>query len=127
MHNLLEGYTLIQNDQAQQMGGSADHLFIKYRESNLNVLKVILGDQRFCTGNWILKEVQKIWLECTQDFKYSVEGIAALFKYKLLSPQTVDTHVSQFVDSGNSKAFPIALQFLRYFFSFCSGILKDPT
>ena len=29
----------------------------KYRESNLSVLKLLLNDQRFCTGDWIVKEV----------------------------------------------------------------------
>ena len=106
--NLLEGYTLVEN--------SNDILFAKYRDSNINLLKIILSDQRFCTGNWILKEVQKIWLECNQDIKYTVEGIAILFKYKLLSQQTVDLNLSQFVDSGNVKAVPIAHHFLRYFY-----------
>jgi hypothetical protein len=110
VHNLLEGYTLMQNEQQQQ---SVDHLFIKYRESNINVLKVILNDQRFLLNNWILKEVQKIWLECNPDFKYSVEGVAALFKYKLLSPQAVDLHLAQFVDSTHVKALQIAQNFLR--------------
>lgn len=110
VHNLLEGYTLMQNEQQQQ---SVDHFFIKYRESNINVLKVILNDQRFLLNNWILKEVQKIWLECNPDFKYSVEGVAALFKYKLLSPQAVDLHLAQFVDSTHVKALQIAQNFLR--------------
>lgn len=112
--NLLEGYTLLQNDQLGAM--SNDMLLTKYRESNVSLLKVILNDQRFCTGNWILREVQKIWQECNQDFKYSVEGIAILFKYKLLNPQMVDLHIAQFVDTGNGKALPIALQLLRYFY-----------
>ncbi|CAF0914580.1 unnamed protein product [Brachionus calyciflorus] len=106
--NLLEGYTLMDN--------SNDLLFSKYRDCNLNLLKTILSDQRFCQGGWILKEVQKIWLESNQDCKYSVDGIAILFKYKLLSAQTVDLHISQFVESGNAKALPIALQLLRFFY-----------
>ncbi len=98
--------------------GSAisDHAFIKYRENNLSVLKVILSDQRFCNSNWIVKEVQKIWVECSQEFKYSVEGIAILIKYKLLSVQTVDVYASQFVESGSSKSLGFALQFLKYFY-----------
>ncbi len=111
--NLLEGYTLIQNES---INPSADHFLSKYRESNLSVMKIILGDQRFYTGNWIVKEVQKIWLECNQDLKYSVEGIGALFKFKLLLPQTVDLHISQFVDAGNAKALQFALQLLKYFY-----------
>ena len=70
---------------------------------SFDITKVILSDQRFCNGNWIVKEVQKIWLECGQDFKYSVEGIAILVKYKLLSAQTVDIYLSQFIDSGASR------------------------
>ena len=77
------------------------------------MLKVILNDQRFLLNNWILKEVQKIWLECNPDFKYSVEGVAALFKYKLLSPQAVDLHLAQVVDSTHVKALQIAQNFLR--------------
>lgn len=115
VHNLFEGYTLIQNEQAQA-GGVVDQLFIKYRESNLSLLKVILGDQRFLINNWILKEVQKIWLDCNPEFKYSIEAISVLFKYKLLSPQTVDVHLAQFVDSGHVKALQIAQNFLRYFY-----------
>ncbi|RNA24401.1 CCR4-NOT transcription complex subunit 1 isoform X6, partial [Brachionus plicatilis] len=106
--NLLEGYTLVEN--------ANDILFAKYRDCNINLLKIILNDQRFCASNWILKEVQKIWLECNQDIKYTVEGIAILFKYKLLSQQTVDLHLSQFVESGNGKALPVAHQFLRFFY-----------
>ena len=113
--NLLEGSFLMQND-LHGMGALTDHVFIKYRESNLNVLKVILSDQRFCTGNWIVKEVQKIWLECNQNFKYSVEGIAILIRYKLLSVQTVDLYASQFVDSNNPKSLGFALNFLKYFY-----------
>ena len=79
-------------------------------------MKVILGDQRFCVNNWILREVQKIWLECSMDTKYSVEGLAILFKYKLLSPQIVDTSLAQFVETGNQKAIQIATQFLRFFY-----------
>lgn len=115
VHNLLEGYTLMQQSEQQQQQ-QVDHLFMKYRESNLNVLKVILGDQRFLANSWILKEVQKIWIECNPDFKYSVEGVALLLKYKLLSPHTVDVHVAQFVDSANVKALQIAHSFLRYFY-----------
>lgn len=114
VHNLLEGYTLIQSEQSQQP--QIDQLFIKYRESNLGILKVILGDQRFLMNNWILKEVQKIWLDCNSDFKYSIEAVAILFKYKLLSPQTVDLHLAQFVDSAHVKALQIAQNFLRYFY-----------
>lgn len=114
VYNLLEGSFLMQNEMHN--ANISDHVFIKYRENNLSVLKVILGDQRFCTGNWIVKEVQKIWLECNQDFKYSVEGIAILIKYKLLSPQAVDIYLSQFIESGNSKALGFALQFLKYFY-----------
>ena len=114
VYNLLEGSFLMQNDMHNT--SISDHVFIKYRENNLSVLKVILGDQRFCTGNWIVKEVQKIWLECNQDFKYSVEGIAILIKYKLLNAQTVDLYLSQFIESGNSKALGFALQFLKYFY-----------
>ncbi len=112
--NLLEGSFLMQSD----MHGLtvSDHIFIKYRENNLSVLKVILSDQRFCNSNWIVKEVQKIWVECNQEFKYSVEGIAILIKYKLLGVQTVDLYVSQFVDSGNTKSLGFALQFLKYFY-----------
>lgn len=128
--NLLEGSYLMQSD----LHGSTlpDHVFMKYRENNLAVLKVILSDQRFCNGNWIVKEVQKIWLECNQDFKYSVEGIAILIKYKLLSAQTVDIYLSQFIDNGanqfgnggatnggatgSAKSLSFALQFLKYFY-----------
>jgi hypothetical protein len=66
--------------------------------------------------NWIVKEVQKIWLECNQDYKYSVEGIAVLFKYKLLSYQSVDLHMAQLVDSGNTKFIQFGLQLVRYFY-----------
>lgn len=112
--NLLEGSYLMQSE----IHGSnlPDHVFLKYRENNLAVLKVILSDQRFCTGNWIVKEVQKIWLECNQDFKYSVEGIAILIKYKLLNAQAVDLYLAQFIESGNAKALGFALQFLKYFY-----------
>ena len=88
----------------------------KYRESNLSVLKLLLNDQRFCTGNWIVKEVQKIWLECNQEFKYSTEGIALLFKYKLLTAPTVDLHMSQLVDTGNSKFIQFGVQLIRFFY-----------
>ena len=77
---------------------------------------MILSDQRFCTGNWIVKEVHKIWHECNQDFKYAVDGLAILFKYKLLNAQTVDMHLSQYVDTGNIKALQYALALLRYFY-----------
>ena len=112
--NLLEGSYLMQSE----IHGSnlPDHVFTKYRENNLAVLKVILSDQRFCNGNWIVKEVQKIWLDCNQEFKYSVEGIAILIKWKLLNAQTVDLYLAQFIDSGVAKALGFALQFLKYFY-----------
>jgi len=94
----------------------SDHLFAKYREHNLSVLKVILNDQRFCTGNWIVKEVQKIWLDCNQEFKYSVEGLGFLIKYKLLNVQIVDLNMSQYIESGQPKALVIAASFLKYFY-----------
>ena len=109
--NLLEGYTITQNDS-----NPTDQLLIKYRDSNLSILKVILNDQRFCTGNWIVKEVQKIWLECSQECKYSVEGIALLFKFKLLNAPTVDVHISQLIDAGNPKSLQFGLQLIRYFY-----------
>jgi CCR4-NOT transcription complex subunit 1 len=121
--NLLEGYTWVQNEmvnsaQLQQpvVCSLTDPVFIKYRDCNLSVMKVILGDQRFCVNNWILREVQKIWLECPMECRYSVDGLAILFKYKLLSSQIVDTTLAQFVETGNMKAIQIAMQFLRFFY-----------
>jgi CCR4-NOT transcription complex subunit 1 len=108
--NLLEGY-ITQNEH-----NPSDHLLLKYRDSNLSILKVILNDQRFCTGNWIVKEVNKIWTECNQEYKYSVEGIALLFKYKLLNSQTVDSNISQMIDTGNNKPLHFGLQLIRYFY-----------
>ncbi len=118
VYNLLEGSYLMYNELMQQSQNTivSDHLFVKYREHNLSVLKVILNDQRFCTGNWIVKEVQKIWLDCNQEFKYSVEGLGFLIKYKLLSVQTVDLNISQYIDSGNPKALVVASNFLKYFY-----------
>jgi CCR4-NOT transcription complex subunit 1 len=90
--NLLEGYTWAQNEIASGGSGNnqqpalvslSDPLFVKYRDCNLSVMKVILGDQRFCVNNWILREVQKIWLECPMECRYSVDGLAVLFKYKV--------------------------------------------
>ncbi len=86
-----------------------------YIEKIICVLKVILSDQRFCTGSWIVKEVQKIWLECNQEFKYSVEGVGFLIKYKLLSVQIVDLNMSQYIESGQPKALVIAATFLKCF------------
>jgi len=117
VYNLLEGSYLMHNELLQTQNSSmSDHLFIKYREHNLAVLKVILSDQRFCTGNWIVKEVQKIWLDCNQDFKYSVEGLAFLIKYKLLNVQIVDMNLAQYIESGNPKALLVASQFIKYFY-----------
>ena len=117
--NLLEGFYLMPSEVSQ------DPVFGKYRESNLVVLRVVLNDQRFCTGNWICKEVQKIWSECTQDFKYSVEGIAVLLKYKLLTASSVDSDLAQFIESGSAKALPFALQFLKYFYIESANLMVD--
>ena len=128
--NLLEGYTLIQQDHQSSANQSmimnpSDPLLLKYKDSNLAVLKLILSDQRFCNGNWIVKEVQKIWLECNQDYKYSPEGIAILFRYKLLNAQAVDLHISQFVETGNPKSIQFALSLLRYFYIENSSTFLD--
>ena len=58
--NLLEGYTLIQQDHQSSANQSmimnpSDPLLLKYKDSNLAVLKLILSDKRFCNGNWIVK------------------------------------------------------------------------
>jgi CCR4-NOT transcription complex subunit 1 len=121
VYNLLEGYSLRSEEISTPGGGhfsasSPENFINKYKECNLSVLKVLLNDQRFYSGNWIVKEIQKIWIDCQQDYKYSVEGVGVLFKYKLLNVQTVDVHIAQFVDSGSSKALQLALQFLKYFY-----------
>ena len=52
VYNLLEGSFLMQSEL--HGSSNSDNIFIKYRENNLSVLKVILSDQRFCTGNWLV-------------------------------------------------------------------------
>lgn len=125
VYNVLEGGCASSSVNDANSGGQSnqqpmstnDPLLVKYRDCNMNVLKVILNDPRFCNNNWIIKEVQKLWLECTQDFKYSIDGMAILFKYKLLNYQTVDTTLAQAIDSGNNvKAIQIGMQILRYFY-----------
>ena len=86
------------------------------RDRNFSVVKLILSDQRFTAGNWIVKEVQKIWVECTLDSKYSVESVAILFKLKLLNVQTVDSHIAQLVEAGSPKAIQFATQLIKFFY-----------
>lgn len=130
--NLLEGYTWANNEiqqyqlsqqqqQPQQqlhiIKSLSDPILIKYREGNVAVIKVVLNDHRFCVNNWIVREVQKIWIECHIDFKFCIEGLALLFKFKLLSPQLVDNSMTQLVETvGNVKVMQLAAQFLRTFF-----------
>jgi CCR4-NOT transcription complex subunit 1 len=88
-------------------------LLNRYRDSNMVVLKTILSDQRFIAGNWIVKEIQKIWTECTHDYKFNVEGVGVLFRVKLLNVQTVDINISQMIDAGNPKAMQFAAQLIK--------------
>jgi hypothetical protein len=39
-----------------------------------------------------------------------------LFKYKLLNSQTVDSNISQMIDTGNNKPLHFGLQLIRYFY-----------
>ena len=102
-----------------------NELVARCRDKNFSVVKIILTDQRFTSGNWIVKEVQKIWIECTQEFKYSVESVAILFKLKLLNVQTVDAHIAQFVETGSPKAIQFATQLIKFFYIEHASMFND--
>jgi CCR4-NOT transcription complex subunit 1 len=125
--NLLEnkGSTASTDIQSQTPPQVTADLLSRYRESNMAVLKIILSDQRFVAGNWIVKEIQKIWTECMPDLKYSVEGVGVLFRVKLLNVQTVDMHISLQIDAGIARAMQFAAHLIKLVYIEHANVFMD--
>jgi hypothetical protein len=96
--------------------GATNEIVSKCRDKNFQVVKLILSDPRFTNGGYVVKEVRKVWIECQNEAKYSVESVAILFKLKLLNFQTVDSHITQYVEAGNPKAIHFATQLIKFFY-----------
>ncbi len=105
--------------------GATNEIVSKYRDKNFLVVKLILSDPRFTNGGYVVKEVQKVWIECQNEAKYSVESVAILFKLKLLNFQTVDSHIAQYVEAGNPKAIHFATQLIKFFYIEHASMFSD--
>ena len=107
------------------MTGATNEIVSKCRDKYFQVVKLIITDQRFTAGGWLAKETAKIWIECANELKYSVESVAILFKLKLLNFQTVDQFIAPYVEAGSPKFIHIATQLIKFFYIEHASMFSD--